>query len=74
VLEEITKGSNGRLYDLEPGGSFAASLADAVNEFRQRYVLRYRPTGVEIKGWHDLTVTVPARRYDVRARKGYFGG
>ena len=74
ILDEITSGTGGRLYDLEPGGSFADSLAEAMNEFRNRYLLRYRPTGIEIKGWHELSVKVPTGRYDVRARKGYFGG
>jgi hypothetical protein len=42
--------------------------------FRQSYVLRYRPTGVKPEGWHELKVTLVRRgRFDIRARRGYFG-
>jgi VWFA-related protein len=45
------------------------------DDFRQSYVLRYTPSGVPPRGWHDLTVTVrtPAR-LTIRARRGYDAG
>lgn len=51
-----------------------AHLAGAIEEFRTRYVLRYTPTGVAHDGWHDLSVRVKGKKYDVRARKGYAVG
>ena len=43
--------------------------------FRQRYVLRFTPTGVEPAGWHKLedTLTRPGKT-TIEARRGYFGG
>lgn len=49
---------------------FRRTLAD----FRTGYVLYFTPTGVPPAGWHDLSVRVKGRRYDVSARRGYFGG
>jgi VWFA-related protein len=44
----------------------------AFDDFRSSYVLRYTPAGVPRAGWHSIDVRVPgARRYAVRARKGY---
>lgn len=45
-----------------------------VDEFRQSYVLAYRPAGVPLDGWHDVEVSVPGRPdVSIRARRGYFG-
>ena len=44
----------------------------AFDDFRNSYVLRYTLQGVPSAGWHKIEVTVPgARKYTVRARKGY---
>jgi len=44
------------------------------DDFRQSYMLRYRPTGVDPAGWHAIEVEVPAvSDATIRARKGYFG-
>ncbi len=42
------------------------------DDFRQGYVLRYRPQGVKREGWHEIAVSVPGQpKYVVRARRGY---
>ena len=44
------------------------------DDFRQSYMLRYRPAGVDPAGWHAIDVQVPSiRDATIRARKGYFG-
>jgi VWFA-related protein len=44
------------------------------DEFRQSYVLRYSPSGVDLKGWHAIAVSVPAiKDATIRARQGYYG-
>jgi tetratricopeptide (TPR) repeat protein len=41
-------------------------------DFRNNYVLRYRPEGVPRSGWHAIDVRVPrSRSYAVRSRNGY---
>ena len=43
-------------------------------DFRQSYVLRYSPNGVDARGWHAISVTVPkVKDATVRARQGYYG-
>jgi VWFA-related protein len=44
------------------------------DDFRRSYVLHYSPEGVPREGWHQLRVEVPAGKYTVNARSGYFGG
>lgn len=44
------------------------------DDFRQSYVLRYYPSGVEPPGWHAISVQVPAiKDATIRARQGYYG-
>lgn len=46
-------------------------FAEALDSFRQRYVLTYASQGVEGSGWHPVTIKVKGHRYRVRARPGY---
>ena len=51
---------------------FVGTLENILGEFRHGYVLRYTPQNVAREGWHDITVTVPARPgYAIQARRGY---
>lgn len=72
-LREIADTSGGRLFDLQEGDSFLTPLRDALEEFRTRYILHYRPRDVAKTGWHDIAVklTRPGK-YDIRARRGYW--
>jgi len=70
----IVEPTGGMVLPMDPRDSLASAFKTAVEEFRQTYVLRYSPHGVAMPGWHDITVRVTkSGRYDVRARKGYFG-
>jgi VWFA-related protein len=52
--------------------SLFGTFKKAFDDFRSSYVLRYTPRGVMREGWHEIKVTVPARRgYTVHARRGY---
>jgi VWFA-related protein len=51
-----------------------STFRHALDEFRSSYVLYFAPQGVDRKGFHTLTVTVPANgKLTVRARRGYWG-
>lgn len=57
------------------GSSMVKDFEKIFAAFRQSYVLRFRPTGVAPTGWHEIKVTLARRgRFDIRARRGYFGG
>jgi tetratricopeptide (TPR) repeat protein len=52
--------------------SSAGTLKQALDDFRQTYVLRYTARGVARDGWHRIDVSVPSQpSAKVRARRGY---
>jgi VWFA-related protein len=70
-LRKVTEETGGR-------GLFASTYADlretfarTLDEFRNRYVLSYTPTGVSSTGWHALDVKLKSRKGKVTARRGY---
>jgi VWFA-related protein len=73
AIAEATGGSVERVNSI--GESVVTDVKRTLESFRQRYVLRYRPTGVEPGGWHNLAVKVTRPgKLTVQARRGYFGG
>ena len=56
------------------GDPAVRTFAQILDEFRQSYVLRYSPHGVQGAGWHTVTVQVPAQpALTIKSRSGYFG-
>jgi hypothetical protein len=74
VLFDVVERTGGQLFDVKPADDFIPTLMQSIDEFRQRYLLRYRPTDVSPTGWHELTVTVPGKKHEVRHRRGYWRG
>jgi hypothetical protein len=73
-LRDVADVSGGRLIDVSRTGNITGAFLSIVQEFRQRYLITYTPTGVSTGGWHRLDVRVKGRRANVRARRGYYGG
>lgn len=72
-LRDIADTTGGRLFELRGGDSFLTPLRQALDEFRTRYVLRFRPRGVAAAGFHTLAVKMTrAGAFDVKARRGYW--
>lgn len=77
LLKEAAEVTSGELH--EPGRFTSAveALSEVFTWFRQSYVLRYRPNGVSLTGWHVLAVrlTDPIKAdFTVTARRGYLVG
>ena len=70
-LRALTDQTGGRRMSVETTKDISAAFLEMLNEFRQRYVVSYTPTGVAREGWHRLTVRVRNRNVTVRARPGY---
>ena len=70
-LMAITDQTGGRRVSVESTEDVGATFVEMLNEFRQRYVVSYTPTGVAKDGWHKLTVRVKNRSVSVKARPGY---
>lgn len=74
MLQALANATGGAVTVVQRDADLGASFIRELEEFRTSYVLRYSPTGVPAGGWHDVDVRVNRQgRYDVRARKGYFG-
>jgi hypothetical protein len=64
--------TGGRFVRLRSEAEIGPAFLDALTAFRQSYVLRYTPRGVDTRGWHDITVKVKrAGSFEIRARRGY---
>ena len=75
LLESAATATGGQRLWTGFGGTLVGAFERVFEDFRSSYVLRYRPTGVPLEGWHDINVTVPrSKGYRIRARSGYFGG
>jgi VWFA-related protein len=73
LLEDLAARTAGRLVLVDANASITNAFRDVFEQFRTSYVLRYRPTGVDAGGWHEIDVKVKGGPYEVRARKGYGG-
>jgi VWFA-related protein len=73
-LEKIADATGGAMVEIESTRDLSRTLVAILDEFRERYVLSYSPSGVARAGWHKLQVRVKGRRATVKARAGYFGG
>lgn len=73
-LQELADQTGGRLFEIESTKGLSGVFLEVLEEFRQRYLLSYSPTGVSQGGWHQLTVRVKGRNATVRARPGYLAG
>jgi Ca-activated chloride channel family protein len=73
-LQDLTDQTGGRLYKVESTKGLSAVFLEVLDEFRQRYLVSYSPSGVSNDGWHQLTVRVRGRNATVRARPGYLAG
>ena len=73
-LGDLAEQTGGRLFKIESTRSLSAVFLEVLEEFRQRYLVSYSPTGVPQEGWHQLTVRVKGRSATVRARPGYVAG
>jgi VWFA-related protein len=71
-LRDVASHTGGRLLPLRSISDVERSLIEVFNEFRQRYLLGYQPTGVDGAGWHKLDVRIRRRGAEVTARPGYF--
>jgi hypothetical protein len=73
-IRDAAESNGGRLLSEDVSRPLPEAFKRTIEDFRAGYVLWFTPAGVTGPGWHDLSVKVKGRRYDIRARRGYFGG
>lgn len=73
-VEQSAQRTGGDKHRSRFGDPAVRTFSQILDEFRQSYVLRYSPQGVAARGWHTVTVQVPAQlALTIKARSGYFG-
>lgn len=73
-LSQLARATGGLVYEVESTSNLPSVFLAALDEFRHRYLVSYRPQGVAKGGWHKVDVRVKRRGVTVRARPGYLGG
>jgi VWFA-related protein len=70
-LRDLTDVTGGNLVELQSTKDLQATFVRLLEEYRQRYLLGYTPTGVANTGWHEVSVNVARKGASVRTRAGY---
>jgi len=73
-LEDLTELTGGATLKIESTRDLSTTFLKILDEFRQRYLISYSPTGVAAGGYHRLEVRVKGRRLTVKSRAGYQAG
>ncbi len=73
-LRDMAAETGGRLIEVKSTGDLTSTFLAILDEFRQRYLVSYSPSGVSKDGWHTIEVRVKGRNATVKARPGYFAG
>jgi hypothetical protein len=71
VYTELARETGGLAVSITPNGDLPTSFRQALQEFRDSYVLHFVPTAVDSGGVHQLTIRVKRDDVDVRARRSY---
>ena len=73
-LSEAAVRTGGAMDQPRPKEDLVNSFEQAIDAFRQSYVVSFTPSGPKQEGWHTLSVFVRTPgSFDVRARQGYYG-
>jgi len=72
LLRKVTEETGGRVLFASTDADLRTTFERTLDEFRNRYVLSYTPTGVPATGWHTLDVKLTSKKGKVTARRGYF--
>jgi VWFA-related protein len=74
-LRDLSASTGGTLFEVDSTNDLPALFIRVLNEFRQRYLVSYSPSGVSKDGWHRLEVRIKNRsNLVVKARPGYQAG
>jgi Ca-activated chloride channel family protein len=70
-LSRLVEATGGRLFHADAPSGLGPAFLAALEDLRERYLLRYEPAGVPSGGWHPVEVRVQGRGLNVRHRPGY---
>jgi VWFA-related protein len=70
-LRDLTISTGGSLFEVESSKDLGDTFGRILEEFRQRYLITYIPSGVSNGGWHTVKVRVKQHNYKIMHRPGY---
>jgi len=70
-LHDLTRHTGGSLFEVESSKDLGDTFGRILEEFRQRYLITYVPSGVPNSGWHTVKVQVKQHNYKIMHRPGY---
>ena len=68
---ELANITGGQTFVTDRADRLRGAFAAIVTQFRSRYLIAYRPRGVDAAGWHPIELRVKGRGASVTARRGY---
>ena len=71
AVSEVAAVTGGHVFVVQRADDLRTTFADIVSQFRSRYLLRYRPRGVDAGGWHTIGLKLRGATADITARRGY---
>jgi VWFA-related protein len=71
AMMELAAATGGHVFVVQRADELRAAFAAVVSQFRSRYLLTYRPRGVDSSGWHRIDLELTRGRATVTARRGY---
>ena len=71
AMLELAAMTGGHVFVVQRADELRAAFAAVVSQFRSRYLLTYRPRGVDSAGWHSIALELARGRATVTARRGY---
>ncbi len=70
-LGRLAAATGGKVWHADDPKGLSSAFRSVLEDVRERYVLRYQPTGVPEGGFHPVQVDVRGRGLRVRCRPGY---
>ena len=73
ALKNLADATGGQLLRVKSSAELRGVFQKILQEFRNRYILAYSPSGVSPGGFHSLDIRVNRRGASVKASQGYTG-
>jgi VWFA-related protein len=73
AMVEVTNITGGQLFIAARADVLRTTFSTIVTEFRNRYLITYRPQGVAAPGWHTIDLQLKKGKAAIKARRGYLG-
>jgi len=70
ILKTLAETTGGEMFEVRSTNELRATFVQLINEYRQRYLVAYSPTGLGT-GWHTVDISVSKRGARIHARPGY---